>query len=634
MITAIKIDEENFKFYSLVHEQEEENKGYLDNLSKINIFIGENNSGKSRFLREFFYAKSLKYKQHLISENLIEKHEIYKKQVLDILNSYDSNIPEEVNEIMNKLRIESIPIESLREIEGLTDDLKVFLENKRFNDYSSSPFVIEGVSKISKEYLTDIKYILEESGGFNDRIYIPILRGLRNYEGIFNEDTPATSVQKDMYKWRTKKDYFKESDEKLNDRIFTGLGLYEDCKNLLLGAKKDRDKIRKFEEFLSECFFDGKDANLIPSIKDDILHVRIGNEEFPISQLGDGIQSVIILTYPLFFNQGKHMLFFFEEPEQCLHPAYQRVFMETLMRKEFDTFQYFFTTHSNHLLDITLEIDKVSIYTFKKTNDSMDNPTFEIENVDNENTDILRLIGVRNSSVFLSNCTIWVEGITDRIYMRKYLEVFQEEEIRKAKEEKRQITNYLEDIHYSFVEYGGNNITHWSFLEDDDNDDTILVDRLCGKLFLITDQDGAEEKEDGTTEKTAKINRFEKLEEKLGERYYCLKAREIENILATDVLKKVVKSYQPKDNTKLKFKKNFTYENYKKNEKIGEFINDNIIGCTRKGGYAAPSGTIKGNKAEFAKRAVKEINSINDLSEEARDLTEKLHDFISEQNKK
>ncbi len=152
----------------------------------------------------------------------------------------------------------------------------------------------------------------------------------------------------------------------------------------------------------------------------------IGNQErIQFLKLGDGIQSIIILTYPLFFNQGENMLFFFEEPEQCLHPAYQRVFMETLMRKEFDTFQYFFTTHSNHLLDITLDIDKVSIYTFKKTNDSMDNPTFEIENVDNENTDILRLIGVRNSSVFLSNCTIWVEGITDRIYIRKYLAVFQ-----------------------------------------------------------------------------------------------------------------------------------------------------------------------------------------------------------------
>ena len=27
---------------------------------------------------------------------------------------------------------------------------------------------------------------------------------------------------------------------------------------------------------------------------------------------------------------------------------------------------------------------------------------------------------------------------------------------------------YKEDYHYSFVEYGGNNITHWSFLDKEE----------------------------------------------------------------------------------------------------------------------------------------------------------------------
>ena len=72
MITAIKIDEENFKAYSLVNEQEEENKGYLDNLSKINIFIGENNSGKSRFLRTFFCDNDIVIKDR----NLIELNDL------------------------------------------------------------------------------------------------------------------------------------------------------------------------------------------------------------------------------------------------------------------------------------------------------------------------------------------------------------------------------------------------------------------------------------------------------------------------------------------------------------------------------------------------------------------------------
>lgn len=623
MITAIKIDEENFKAYSLVNEQEEENKGYLDNLSKINIFIGENNSGKSRFLRTFFCDNDIVIKdRNLIELNDLILHfkNIFNKWIAYNKPKISSDKVLEISATLSSEILEFIKVSSFS-VTDATNKLKEihrYIDNLSFDEARSTleqHIATKNIKKTLEELIINFNEKWRNINILkNNRIYIPILRGLRTYA-------------RDYYLERTKKDYFKDNNE-LDDRIFTGLNLYNDCKNLLLGAKEDRDKIRKFEEFLSECFFDGKDVNLIPSIKDDVLHVRIGSQEYPVSQLGDGIQSVIILTYPLFFNQGENMLFFFEEPEQCLHPAYQRVFMETLMREEFNSFQYFFTTHSNHLLDITLDIDKVSIYTFKKTNDSMDNPTFEIENVDNENTDILRLIGVRNSSVFLSNCTIWVEGITDRIYIRKYLEVYQ----------KTQDIKFLEDIHYSFVEYGGGNITHWSFLEDaDPNHSNILVDRLCGKLFLITDKDGAGQKKDGTAdegsvEKKAKYERHIKLKEKLGDKHYhCLEAREIENILSTDVLKKTVEVYEKNNPKKIEFTDKFNYETYK-DKPLGKFLNDNIT--HRKRNYAATdkdTSTIN-DKVLFSKRAVEKIESMSDLSEEAKELTEKLYEFIKFQN--
>lgn len=624
MITAIKIDEENFKAYSLVHEQEEENKGYLDNLSKINIFIGENNSGKSRFMREIFIKEKLLYKG-TISNLVIQKIIIF----IDELKKTIQNYKEIDDSFITTLKLDTKKILFMEGSEFSTK-IKPYLTSitTAFSNLKSKSSIYYDESHL-RSILSQAVDETDNNLGFMIRnspssrrmnIYIPMLRGLRTFQ---SNDDP--------YFWRTAKDYFSYiNKEILLKNIFTGQDLYTSCGNLKNGGKDDRKKIKDFEKFLSESFFDGKDVELTANKDDNILHILIGEEEYAVSQIGDGIQSVIILTYKLFFNQGENMLFFFEEPEQCLHPAYQRVFMETLMRKEFDSFQYFFTTHSNHLLDITLDIDKVSIYTFKKTNDSMKNPTFEIENVDNENTDILRLIGVRNSSVFLSNCTIWVEGITDRIYIRKYLEVFQ----------KTQNIKFLEDIHYSFVEYGGGNITHWSFLEDaDPNHSNILVDRLCGKLFLITDKDGAGQKKDGTAdegsvEKKAKYDRHIKLKEKLGKKHYhCLEAREIENLLSTEVLKKVVLSYEDDKNEEFDFKEKFTYENYK-NEKIGDFIDKNIIKSTRKGGYAAASGTIKGSKFEFSKRAVENIKEISDLSEEAKELTEKLYKFISEQNKK
>ncbi|WP_165760255.1 ATP-dependent nuclease, partial [Niastella populi] len=164
----------------------------------------------------------------------------------------------------------------------------------------------------------------------------------------------------------------------------------------------------------------------IATIKKDVVNVKIGEHEEPIYNLGDGIQSIIILTYPLFFNQDKNLKVFIEEPELHLHPGYQRILFETFLRPEFKHFEYFITTHSNHFLDLTLEKNSISVYAFEQIKNNTEKPDFSIINVENSDTSVLSLLGVNNSSVFLTNCTIWVEGITDRIYIRKYLQIVQE----------------------------------------------------------------------------------------------------------------------------------------------------------------------------------------------------------------
>ena len=92
-------------------------------------------------------------------------------------------------------------------------------------------------------------------------------------------------------------------------------------------------------------------------------------------------------------------------------------------------------------------------------------PTFIVESVESGNSSSLELLGVRNSSVFLVNATIWVEGITDRWYLRKMLDSYMEY----LKEDGFLSLSLEEDVHYSFVEYGGNNITHWSFLDNEEH---------------------------------------------------------------------------------------------------------------------------------------------------------------------
>ena len=70
-IEEIFIPNESHSFLSV----DEEKTQFLGNLEKINIFVGENNSGKSRLLRDFL-KNDIRYKPtyslNLLNESLIE----------------------------------------------------------------------------------------------------------------------------------------------------------------------------------------------------------------------------------------------------------------------------------------------------------------------------------------------------------------------------------------------------------------------------------------------------------------------------------------------------------------------------------------------------------------------------------
>lgn len=91
-----------------------------------------------------------------------------------------------------------------------------------------------------------------------------------------------------------------------------------------------------------------------------------------------------------------------------------------MLSEEFSNHQYFITTHSNHLIDLSLDYDNLSIFRFEKQEDKI-----KISNCTRDDNKTLQLIGAKPSSIYNSNCTIWVEGITDRLYIRKYLELYQ-----------------------------------------------------------------------------------------------------------------------------------------------------------------------------------------------------------------
>lgn len=630
MIDSIYISSEFEKY------QVQNTVGHIQNLSRINVFIGENNSGKSRFLRSLFNRND-----HYVTDSTIDlskirrlfekshnqlQYQLQQYGIGDVKLRYAGN-----TELASDL-IGSVTSVNCFEINRVDMYVKNvyrvvnFFTNSEVAAYINHPSIVRKsvssntidvqIGNIFKPLKDEIQRLFTQNYNVEyERIYIPILRGIRPIQNLSVVDGKITFDNKDSYKLRTIRDYFNPK-ELVNDNIFTGLSIYEDIKKQLLNTREKRNQIKDFEDFLSRTFFKDKAVSLIPHIESDVLYIGIGDDdERPIYELGDGIQSIIAILYPMFLNQGKNMIFYIEEPENHLHPGMQRIFLEALMRDEFNSFQYYITTHSNHFLDLTLDYDSISIYTFKK-----DKQDYIIENVNSSNHNALELLGVRNSSVFLSNCTIWVEGITDRLYLKKYLDIYQQRQI----DDGLITSKYLEDIHYSFVEYGGGNITHWSFLDNEDEPDEetrMNVERICSKLFLVTDNDNA---------KGAKLARHELLEKNLGDRYYCLEGKEIENTLKKDIIRKYVEERE-KNNTDLVF----TRFNKAAHEKvsIGQFIEKNVDKLKFKyTDSSSKTGTIS-NKVEFCKKCTSHITEYAHLSDEAIQISKKLFDFIKQNNR-
>jgi AAA domain, putative AbiEii toxin, Type IV TA system len=614
LVEAIKLPD-SFDAYST---KEETPIKFLRPTSTINIFVGSNNSGKSRFMR--MLSTQAEYKT-LIGEIDLS---LINSQINAIFSQWKVALREmrigEANGFSNQSMDELLPLpDSLSLNTDSYANLRIAFAVWREFPHVESITMLTGAdisydtrTKIRDEIQVNAKKALKildqvpihSSQNTPKRIYIPVLRGLR----------PIDDRHTDFYAERTNLDYF-SSDVSSAPKVFTGLSLYDVLTSLLLGDNNERKIVSGYQEFISRTLFENKSVALIPNPKNKAVTVKIGSEkEQPIFHLGDGIQSAIILSFLPYITE-EPTFFFIEEPEMYLHPGLQRKVLNFFAEHN-SRHMFFLTTHSNHFLDLTIDIKNVSIFTFRKNlsqdeeNDEQ-TPSFTIEAVDSGNNSSLELLGVRNSSVFLVNATIWVEGITDRWYLRKMLNSYIDH-----LEEKGSLSLRLEeDVHFSFVEYGGANITHWSFLDDEDH--PIEVERLCAKALVVVDQDGDK-----------KLKRKEKLAEILGDRLIVLPAREVENLLPYKVIKQVILEYEKTPDRQLP---DISYNKYK-NKYLGEFIESKILDSSfsRKGGYKDKSGTIK-SKRDFCKKALPNINYI-DFSQATQSVIETIYKFICSQN--
>lgn len=591
---------------------------YLYSLNKVNIFIGENNSGKSRLLRYLITSDKVVNISGPFSDEETKSFKKSKSNFLVSINKYNNISEKKI--ILPQNVIELDDANFYCEASDYINSLKINSSN------ILNPNVKEQYKSI-KLYLDEMHNYIVKEKNFHinetlkslDIIYIPILRGIElfnNYYELTHEkelDTiQMTASQRNAieeYKLKSKHVYLNKVSKAYNINtkiIFTAEDLFDDIKDKLLGEEKDRKFVKDFENFISKEFYNDEGFTIIPQLKKGYLNIKIGNgEERALHELGDGIKQLITIFYKMYDKKNNSTIFFIEEPELNLHPGYQRLFINILQNcKEFKDQQFFITTHSNHIIDCCLDYTNTSIYKFINSNKK--NNSFKVVNTSSKDIEVLELLGVKNTSVFISNCTIWVEGISDKILISKYLEVYLKG---------KSTVQYKEDINYAFIEYGGNNITHWAFIDNKDIS-TINASGISNRCYIILDNDN---------DSPTKVKRKRNLKKAFKDKYYELKVREIENTISRKVLEKTLFP-----NGNIKYSKLYEGQAYATKEVyMGSFI-DKHYELSRKYGSKS-TGTII-NKLEFSKKIAENIKNTDDLTIPIKNMCEKLYKFIEESN--
>jgi hypothetical protein len=436
-------------------------------MKNVNLLVGTNNSGKSRFLRL------------ILRENAVI---IASKRGADILNGVSlfheksSAIADTSNEASELRHAAS---EGLKNHNGA--NLFYHLQGVEFPQASLEALLFRQEYASSKTIESALKLLaispMQEGEATRisapSRGYVPPMR----YAGRM---TSSTQMLADM---TTNNWEMRESEHR---RIFHGASLYEDLLGMATGSRETRDTLRAFETLLSREFFAGDEVSLVPRAGkiDDALRTieleRKGISQRPLHELGDGV-GMIVLLLSCYFLLPENSWLGIEEPETGLHPAFQRKFLDVVINApeiKARNITTWMTTHSNTLLGMSGEYsNRVSVLHFRQV------PGVEkvvCRAVDSDLFEAMRDLGVHNSSVLLANYVIWVEGPTEVTYLRAGINAHP------TTKEK----GLREDIDYAFFMYGGALLSHYSESESD-SEDALDIKKLAlsNRIFVLADND-------------------------------------------------------------------------------------------------------------------------------------------------
>ena len=511
---------------------------FLENLSKVNIIIGKNNSGKSNVLRFF----------KILSEKVNSLHTFGSLNKID----YHSN--------NNSINVGfDLTHQELNWPENLIDGATI--EGGPLEDYISNPFrfwfPLE-MERVNKSLLPEALLALdpEQLSLLHD------VNTISSKDG--NLDNIASKIDTLIYnKLKFIKDIITIPDLRVinpSDSHNNGNSQIN-VKNIIVelfqmqvpdtGEDDKRETFDKIQSLVKDLL-NIKDLVIeVPHTKDKIL-IKMHGKRLPLDSYGSRIYQIILLCSALVIYDNRIVCI--EEPETHLHPDLQRKFLNFLVKETNNT--YFITTHSNTFINYS---KSVSIYHME--HDENHSIITRVENT-NASYKLLDDLGYKASDIIQSNGIIWVEGPSDRNFLLKWISLLD--------------SSVEEGLHFSIMFYGGKNLANVSF----DNSTITINDILEQKLIplLKVNRNALVLIDSDITTKRTDINSTKKrIQLEVGDdNCWITKGKEIENYISPNVVERWMKSLNVYNDSPIITKLNKSFgDTIKAFDKTKKLIYDN-----------------------------------------------------------
>ena len=290
--------------------------------------------------------------------------------------------------------------------------------------------------------------------------------------------------------------------------------------------------LRSLNEVMApDAIFESIRVQLLKQVGGDKWEIFLreqGGQRFPLSATGSGLKTVILVLLNLIVFGGSKRddsIFLFEELENNLHPSLQRRLFEYLYNySKNKRARIVLTSHSQVAINTFFARQNALVHHAFKNGDGI--ASLQQVTSTDEGRETLADLGVRASDLFQTNGIIWVEGPSDRIYIKAWLEALFDNEI-------------VEGIHYQFLYYGGRLLSHYTAEETASKINVMFTNRNSA---IVIDSD----RRNDSSEINATKRRVRKEFNTRGLFYWITAGKEIENYLSVRCLQQTFGDRAPK----------------------------------------------------------------------------------------